>query len=164
MITVNPGHFHAGLVYKYAYDRVDPVVHIYAPGGKDLESHLALIDRFNARKDRPTAWIPEVYEGEDYLERMLSDRSGNNRRKIEYIRRAVEGGINVLADKPMVIRPDDFPVLKDALELADEKGLVVNDIMTERLEITSILQRELSRMEDVFGELIPGRLLIQTIC
>jgi predicted dehydrogenase len=82
--------------------------------------------------------------------------AGNNARKIEYIRRAVEAGINVLADKPMVIHPDSFSVLEEALALGDEKGLVVYDIMTERYEITSILQRELSQIPELFGELDPG--------
>lgn len=163
LMTLNPGHFHAGLVHKYDYDQVDPVVHIYAPDGNELESHLALIDRFNTRAEQPTHWVPAVYRGDDYLEKMLEEKpgnvmvvAGNNQRKIEYIRRAVEAGIHVLADKPMVIHPEDFPVLKDALESADEQGLLVNDIMTERHEITSILQRELAQRPDLFGELIPG--------
>jgi len=163
LMTLNPGHFHAGLVHKYDYDQVDPVVHIYAPDGNELESHLALINRFNTRAEAPTHWMPVVYRGADYLERMLDEKpgnvmvvAGNNGLKIEYIRRAVQAGINVLADKPMVIHPDSFNVLKDALASADEQGLVVQDIMTERHEITSILQKELSQHPELFGELVKG--------
>lgn len=163
LITVDPGHFHAALVQKYHYDQVDSVVHVYAPGGKDLESHLALIERFNTRPEEPTHWIEKVYAGDDFLEKMLEEKSGNvmvvagnNARKIEYIRRAVEAGINVLADKPMIIHPNSFHVLEDALAVADENGLVVNDIMTERHAITSILQRELSQIPELFGELVAG--------
>jgi len=163
LMTLNPGHFHAGLVHKYDYDQVDPTVHIYAPDGQELESHLALIERFNTRPEQPTHWIPEVYRGDDYLEKMLEEKpgnvmvvAGNNGEKIDYIRRAIEAGIHVLADKPMVIHPDSFSVLKDALAAADAQGLLVNDIMTERHEITSILQRALSQRPEVFGELVPG--------
>jgi predicted dehydrogenase len=163
LMTLNPGHFHAGLVQKYDYDQVDRTVHVYAPGGDELESHLALVEQFNARADDPTDWTSEVYQGEDYLERMLDEKpgnvmvvSGNNARKIEYIRRAIGEGVNVLADKPMVIYPDDFSVLTAALASADSQGLLVNDIMTERHEITSILQRALSQDEALFGELVEG--------
>ena len=162
-MTLDPGHFHAALVHKYEYDQVDPVVHIFAPDGKEIESHLSLIERFNSREEARTNWKPVVYRGDDYLERMLEEPPGNvmvvagkNGRKIEYIRRAVEAGINVLADKPMVIHPESFAVLKQALETADRTGLVVNDIMTERHEVTSILQRELAQMPDLFGEMTTG--------
>ncbi len=163
LMTLDPGHFHAGLVHKYDYDQVDRVVHVYAPDGQELESHLALVNRFNTRQEAPTHWTLEVYRGEDYLERMLQELpgnvvvlAGNNGRKIGYIRRAVQAGINVLADKPMIIHPDSFRVLQQTLEAADRQGLLVNDIMTERHEITSILQRELSQMPELFGTLVPG--------
>lgn len=162
-MTLDPGHFHAALVHKYRYDQVDSVVHVYAPDGKELESHLALVEQFNTRANDPTNWTLEVYRGPDYLARMLADKpgnvmvvAGNNARKIDYIRRAVDAGIHVLADKPMVIDPDSFRVLEAALERADAQGLVVNDIMTERHEITSILQRALAQDADLFGELVPG--------
>lgn len=163
LMILDPGHFHAGLVQKYDYEQVDSVVHVYAPDGDELESYLDLVGRFNTREDDPTNWELDVYRGEDYLERMLAEKpgnvmvvAGNNARKIEYVDRAVQAGINVLADKPMVIHPDSFPVLEQALATADERGLVVNDIMTERHEITSILQRELSQMPELFGELVAG--------
>lgn len=163
LITLNPGHFHAGLVQMNNYPQVDSVVHVYAPGGEELDAHLALIERFNSREDNPTNWNQQVYTGEDYLSKMIEEKpgnvmvvAGNNARKIEYISRAVENGINVLADKPMIIKPEQFTTLKSALESADEQGLVVNDIMTERHEITSILQKELSKIPELFGELEKG--------
>ena len=163
LLTLDPGHFHAGLVHKYTYDQVDSVVHVYAPGGKELQSHLALIEQFNEREENPTNWDPNVYTGEDYLERMLEEKAGNvvvlagnNGRKIGYIRRSVGAGLHVLADKPMIIHPDSFPALEDVLASADEQGLLVNDIMTERHEITTILQRALSQETELFGELLAG--------
>src|SRR4029079_15949690 len=77
LITLDPGHFHASLVQKFMYDGVDPVVHVYAPGGDDVAEHLKRIDAFNTRADAPTHWHEVVYTGPDYLDRMLQDRAGN---------------------------------------------------------------------------------------
>ncbi len=82
--------------------------------------------------------------------------SGNNARKSEYITRSIEAGFNVLADKPMVIRPEELPALEAAFAAAKKKGVLLYDIMTERFEITTILQRELSRHTDLFGGLDRG--------
>lgn len=163
LINLNPGHFHAGLIHLHDYPQVDSKVHVYAPEGNELNAYLSMVERFNSRDDQPTGWIPEVYTGEDYLARMLHEKpgnvmvvAGNNARKINYIKSAIENGINVLSDKPMIIIPEQFPVLKEALETADAQGLVVNDMMTERHEITSILQKELSQISELFGDLKTG--------
>lgn len=68
----------------------------------------------------------------------------------------MENGLNVLADKPMAITPADFAKLQKAFAVAAEKKVLLYDVMTERFEITSILQRELSRDRDLFGDLIKG--------
>ena len=163
LVTLDPGHFHAALVQKTMYAQVDPRVHVFAPPGPDVEGHLARIEGFNSRADDPTAWVEKVYTGEDFLEKMLAEKpgnvvviSGNNARKTDYIRRSVEAGLNVLADKPMAIQPGDFAVLKDAYRIAGERGVLLDDIMTERYEITSILQKRLSRSAVLFGELVSG--------
>jgi len=82
--------------------------------------------------------------------------SGNNARKARYILESVRAGLHVLADKPMAIRSEEFATLVEASRLAGEKGVLLDDIMTERFEITSILQRELSRVEPLFGTLLRG--------
>jgi predicted dehydrogenase len=162
-MTVDPGHFHAGLVHGEVYEGVDPVVHVYAPAGPELDRHVAMVEGFNSRAARPTSWELVLHTGDDFLERMVEERpgnvmvaAGNNARKIDYVRRAVDAGIHVLADKPMIIRPEDFDVLRLTLETADRTGVVVNDIMTERHEATSILQAALAHDPDVFGALVPG--------
>jgi hypothetical protein len=43
LITLDPGHFHAGLVQKSMIEGVDPVVHVYAASGPELDRHLAMI-------------------------------------------------------------------------------------------------------------------------
>ena len=163
LMTLDPGHFHAALIQKEMYPRVDPTVHVYAPLGPDLLAHLGRISAFNRRPDRPTAWRLEVHAGPDYLERMLREKPGNvvvlsgrNRGKIDRILAAVEAGLHVLADKPWVIEAEDFPKLERVLDLAEAKGLVAYDVMTERSEITSILQGELLHDEEVTGTVGPG--------
>lgn len=163
LITLDPGHFHAALVQKNSYDQVSPEVFVYAPAGNDLNEHLKRIEGFNKRGEKPTSWSEKIYTGSDYLEKMLAERagnvvvvSGNNRIKTDYIKKSVGAGLNVLADKPMVIDADQFPVLEEAFNIAHEKGVLLYDIMTERFSVTTILQRELSMLPEIFGKLEPG--------
>jgi predicted dehydrogenase len=163
LLTLDPGHFHAALVQREMYAGVVPLVHIYAPLGADLLAHLNRIAGFNMRPDHPTAWELEVHAGPDSLERLLRERPGNvvvlsgrNRHKIDLIKASVEAGLHVLADKPWIIRHEDFPKLESALNTAETRGLVAYDMMTERYEITSMLQRELVNDADLFGTLVPG--------
>jgi predicted dehydrogenase len=163
LMTLDPGHFHAALVQKSMVEGVAPVVHVYAPEGPDLAQHMERIERFNTRAEDPTAWKTKLYTGPDFVERLFTEKpgnvlvlSGNNAKKTDYILRAVEAGLNVLADKPMAITPKDFEVLQHAFEVAREQGVLLYDIMTERFEITSALQRALSRQPDLFGELEKG--------
>ena len=165
ILMLDPGHFHAGLVQKSMYPDVSPLVHVYAPESPDVEGYLKMVRGFNSREESPTSWEEKVYTGEDYLDKMLVDNQGNmvvlsgsNAKKTEYIKSSVDAGLNVLADKPMVITPEEFPMLEEAFKLAHENGVLLYDIMTERYEITTILQRALSGMPEVFGELKKGSL------
>ncbi|WP_116106539.1 putative oxidoreductase C-terminal domain-containing protein [Lewinella sp. IMCC34191] len=162
LITLDPGHFHAALVQKSMYPQVDSTVHVYAPEGSDVDLHLERIERYN-QADNPTAWEEVVYRGPDFFERMLAEKpgnvvvlSGNNGRKTEYIAEAVENGLNVLADKPMVIEPAEYELLRRTMAEAEERDLLLYDIMTERYEITTMLQQAFSRQENVFGKLVDG--------
>ena len=47
-------------------------------------------------------------------------------------------------------------MLEEAFRIAEESGVLLYDIMTERYEITTILQREFSMIPGVFGELVEG--------
>jgi Predicted dehydrogenases and related proteins len=163
LMTLDPGHFHAALIQKSMYEQIDPTVYVYAPEGDDVAQHLGRIEGYNKRADKPTAWIEKVYTGNDYLEKMLAEKpgnvmmvAGNNAKKTEYIQKAVEAGISVFADKPMVITPEAYPALEQSFKTAAEKGVLLYDIMTERFEITNILQKELVNTPEVFGGLIDG--------
>jgi predicted dehydrogenase len=163
LVTLDPGHFHAALVQKTMYDDVDSTVHIYAPAGSDLQLHLDRINGYNSRQEKPTHWKEEVYTGADFFDKMIAEKSGNvvvlagnNQKKTEYILKSLEAGFNVFADKPMAINVEGFETLKKAFETAEEKNLLLYDIMTERFEITTILQRELAMIPEVFGTLEKG--------
>jgi predicted dehydrogenase len=163
MINLDPGHFHAALVQKVMYPQVSPVVHVYAPDGPDVYDHLKRIDGFNKREKNPTNWETRLYLGHDFLEKMIDEQagnmiviSGNNRKKTEYIKTAVQSGYHVLSDKPMCINDQDFQTLKQAFVLADKNDVLLYDIMTERYEITSIIQKILVNNPQVLGELLSG--------
>lgn len=163
LVTVDPGHFHAALVQKSMYADVDSTVHVYAPEGNDLQWHLERINGYNTRKENPTHWKEEVYTGNDFFEKMIIEKkgnvavlSGNNQKKTDYILQSLQNGFNVLADKPMVINEKGFQQLQQAFKIAEEKDLLLYDIMTERFEINTVLQRELSMIPEIFGTLEKG--------
>jgi len=163
LVTLDPGHFHAALVQKTMYRNVDTIVYVYAPAGNDVQLHLDRINAYNSRRENPTHWKEQVYTSTDFFEKMISDKkgnvvviSGNNQRKAEYILRSIQNGFDVLADKPMAIDNRGFEQLKQAFDVAQKNNLLLYDIMTERFEITSILQREISMIPEIFGTLQKG--------
>lgn len=163
LITLDPGHFHAALVQKNSYPQVADEVYVYAPVGDDVKEHLAKVEAYNNRQDSPTRWEEVVYTGADFLEKMIAEKkgnvmvtAGNNGKKTDYIKRTLSAGIHVLADKPMAINPANFEVLKECFDIARDQHVLLYDIMTERHEITTILQRELSLLPAVYGEQLAG--------
>jgi predicted dehydrogenase len=163
LMTLDPGHFHAALVQKNMLPGVSPVVNIYSPGGPDLDLHLGRVRSFNTRDADPTSWDLKVHTSPDFVEKMLAEKpgnvvvlAGNNRNKTRYILESVKAGLHVLADKPMAIDPEGLKMLEEAYRIAEEKKLLLLDIMTERFEITTRLQKELSRYPEVFGVLDKG--------
>lgn len=163
LICLDPGHFHAALVQKYPNPRIDSTVWVYAPAGDEVQGYLDLIETFNAREKDPTHWQEKTYIGADYLEKMLAEQrgnvvllAGNNGRKIDYIERSVGAGLNVFADKPLVIDSAGFARLERVFSEAGGKGVLVYDIMTERYDLLNILQRELMRDSALFGTIVKG--------
>lgn len=163
LITLAPGHFHAALLQKERLLQIDTTVHVYASEGTELDTHLSLISSYNQRTDNPTNWNEVVYRGEDYLTKMLEEKKGNvvilagdNRLKIDYMQESVRGGINVLADKPMIIQPADFPKLEQVFETAAQNGVRLYDIMTERYDLIHRISKELLHSQELFGTLLSG--------
>jgi predicted dehydrogenase len=145
------------------YASVDPRVQVYAPAGPDVQLHLDRITAYNTRTEAPTRWQEQVYTGPDFFRKMLAEKAGNvvviagnNQKKTEYIAGALKAGFNVLADKPMVINSKEFKTLETAFATAQQKSLLLYDIMTERFEITTVLQKALSQLPQVFGTLEKG--------
>ncbi len=163
LMTLDPGHFHAALVHKTMYPQVDSTIYVFAPEGPEVRDFLNKIEQYNTRADSPTAWKVESHLDDDFAEKMISQKPGNvmvvagkNSKKIDYVLEAVKAGLNVYADKPLVIDPEGFEKLKEAFRIANEKGVLIYDIMTERFESTTALQKLLSTLPDVFGKLVQG--------
>jgi predicted dehydrogenase len=163
LMILDPGHFHAALIQREMYPGISPRVSVYAPLGPELLDYLNRVSLFNNRTEQPTRWDLEIHTDADPLKRMLKEHPGNvvvltgkNRAKIGRISAALEAGVNVFADKPWIISSSDMGKLEQALGLAEKKRLIAYDIMTERYEITSILQRELVNDAALFGKLDIG--------
>ncbi len=160
-VQLDPGHFHSALILKEPLEGVSPTIHIYSELDQLLLNHLNLVSGFNQRSENPTNWRLEVHTGPDSLSRLSKEKTGeaviiagHNRNKIKTILACLENGFHVLADKPWVIEAGDFPLLKKALKVAQKKNLVVMDIMTERFEVVSRLQRELGNSPEIMGPLL----------
>ncbi|MCI0498268.1 MAG: hypothetical protein L0Y36_01110 [Planctomycetales bacterium] len=163
LITLDPGHFHAALVQKGMYPQIDPTVYVYAPEGNELASHLKLIESYNGRAENPTRWQEKVYTGPDFADKAFSEKkgsvlvlAGDNQKKTGYIKAGVEAGLNIFSDKPMCINAAGYELLKEAFQTARQNNVLLYDIMTERYEITTVLQKELAHAPELFGELKIG--------
>lgn len=163
LVILDPGHFHAALLQKTDNPQINEEFFVYAPKGDEVNDYLSKIEGFNTRNEDPTHWKKNVYLGEDFFEKMLEQKpgnvvvlAGNNKKKTDYIYESVKAGLNVLADKPMAINSDNFKLLEEAFRLAEQKGVLLYDVMTERFEITTILQKEFSMVPEIFGVIQPG--------
>ena len=163
LIIADPGHFHASLLLKETYPAMDRRVSVYAPLGPEVLDFLSRVSLFNSRHDNPTRWELDAHLTADPMRELLRDHPGNivvftgrNRGKIDRILASLAAGLNVLADKPWIISAADLPKLDEALAMAQKKNLAAYDIMTERYEVTSELQREMVNDADVFGRLETG--------
>lgn len=163
LVVLDPGHFHASLLQKFSNPQVNDTVFVYAPEGVELDQYLASIEAYNTRIENPTDWVEIVYKGEDYLEKLLSDKkgnviilAGNNKKKTEYINEAINAGFNVLSDKPMAINRENFYLLTSAFDRTDVNNVYLYDVMTERYEIINSMTRELVSNKELFGNLQTG--------
>ena len=159
-VVIDPGHFHAALVLNRSYPGVSREVKVFAPKGPELDAHLRLVRDFNGREADPTDWNETAYTGGDYLARAVAAHrdgavailAGRNDLKPDYLLAAAKAGYHILADKPMAVTSEGFAKLEEAVRECERHGTLVDDVMTERHEITTILQRELSRDRAVYGE------------
>ena len=157
-MTLAPGHFHAALVLKEMPPEIYPRTYVYGPLDGDMAEYVARIAAYNARPDDPTDWQLDIRAGGNYLARFLREQPGNaaviagrNRHKIDHILGAVSNSCHVLADKPWVIDTEGFDKLAEVFRQADLRDVLVWDMMTERYDIATMLQRDLIQDREVFG-------------
>ncbi len=156
LMIINPGHFHAGLILRERHPAISRDVYIYSEAGPDLENFMNLASAFNQRAEHPTDWVFHIYADKDYLNRAIAERKGDvailagrNDRKIYDIEALHNAGFKILSDKPLTIDDAGVAVLRKILATDP----VLMDIMTERHEMTTLLQRELFRNKAIFGTL-----------
>ncbi len=155
LLFVDPGHFHAALTLRVPHPGVSDEVVVYAPpGSPELADFLALVERFNTRRDDPTRWTPSVVTDTDPLARLVEERrgdvvvlAGRNGGKARTIRRLHDAGLHVLADKPWLVEPDGLVDIEASL--ADWPLAV--ELMTGRHDLASRLLVHLVATSGVFG-------------
>lgn len=155
LLILNPGHFHAGLTLRSRDPRLADDVFVYAERGPDVENFIRMVESFNNRVTDPTRWKLHVYRGPDHLDRLRSERrgdivvvSGKNDSKMASIDQLHASGFYVLGDKPWLIDKKDESRMR---QVTATKPLAM-DIMTERHQIASRLQRALAKDPEIFGD------------
>ena len=157
LLILNPGHFHAALVLRERHPSLTDDIYVYSESGSDLDRFIEIAESFNNRPVNPTSWKLHVYKGEDCLQKLLAEKKGDiailagrNNTKMENIEILNRAGLAILADKPWVTTNDALPFLRSTM--APDRPLAA-DIMTERYEIATLLQKEFAAREDVFGRI-----------
>ena len=144
IVTLDPGHFHAALPHRESYPDVDRRVHVYAPLGTTCRSHQAhrAVQHRAPTTPPPGGWRctpgPTSSSGSRRRRRATwwSSRAATGARSTTSRPRSAPG-YHALVDKPWVLRSEDLPKLKATLDLAEKKGRIAYDMMTERFEITT---------------------------
>ena len=156
LLIYNPGHFHAALVLREPHPSLSNDIFVYAEDGPDLDRFMDIVRSYNQRESNPTQWNIHVHQGPNSLETLIQERKGDvvvlagkNNARMELIERLNGAGFCILADKPWVTTKDALPHLNAAMH--KDRPLTL-DIMTERYEITNILQKKLLESKEIFGE------------
>jgi predicted dehydrogenase len=162
LMVLEPGHFHAALTLRERHPLVSDEITLYVaagPGegdaGRDAAEFLGLVEAFNRRPQRPTAWKPVVRAGPEPLARLLAERpgdvvilAGRNDRKMALVRALHDAGLHVLADKPWITRPAALDDVRHVLG----GGARVMEIMTGRHAEASHVAERLVREPEIFGQ------------
>ena len=157
LLIFNPGHFHAALVLRERHPSLADEIYVYSEPGPDLDRFLEIVESFNNRQVNPTHWRINVYRGKDSLEKLIADKKGDivvlagrNNTKMENIDTLNRAGFAILADKPWVTTEEALPFLRSTMAAGRPPAA---DIMTERYEIATLLQKEFLAEEQVFGKI-----------
>src|SRR5712691_9308786 len=172
LLFLEPGHFHATLTLREPNPRVSPEIFVYSQDGPEspgpeLRDFLALVERFNARAERPTRWRPVVVTSDDPLVRLIAERrgdvvvlAGRNGGKARTFRRLHEAGFHVLADKPWLVEPEDLADVRASLGGLDPPVSpgwpLTMEIMTGRHDVAARLFKRLVDSRELFGDFRAG--------
>lgn len=155
LLFLNPGHFHAALVLRECHPSLSDDIYVYSEPGPELDRFLEIVESFNDRPFNPTRWQINVYRGADSLAKLIAEKrgdiavlAGRNNTKMENIDILNRTGLVILADKPWVTTQAALPFLRSTM--APDRPLAA-DIMTERYEIATLLQKKFLAEENVFG-------------
>jgi predicted dehydrogenase len=159
LVIVNPGHFHAALTLRQRHPLLRDDVYVYAEDGPEVESFLDITRSFNARENDPTRWTLHTYRGDDYFERLLTERpgdiavlAGKSLGKTALLHRLHAAGFHVLCDKPMLIAGAELDLLEGAVTAPP----LAMEIMTGRHDPVSRLLKALVGRGDLFGAFRAG--------
>jgi predicted dehydrogenase len=157
LLILNPGHFHAALVLRERHPSLSDEIYVYSEPGPDLDRFLEIAESFNNRPVNPTRWQINVQRGNDSIERLLEESKGDiavlagrNNTKMQNIDTLNRAGLAILADKPWVTTEEALTFLCSTM--ASDRPLAA-DIMTERYEIATLLQKDFLAEENVFGRI-----------
>jgi predicted dehydrogenase len=157
LLILNPGHFHAALVLRERHPGLTDDIYVYSEPGPELDGFLEIVESFNNREVNPTRWQINVYRGTDSLAKLIDEKkgdiavlAGHNHTKMRNIDTLNRAGLAILADKPWVTTEETLPFLRSTM--APDRPLAA-DIMTERYEIATLLQKEFLAEENVFGRI-----------
>ncbi len=158
LLILNPGHFHAALVLRESHPSLSGEIFVYSEPGPDTDRFVEIVTSYNQRTINPTQWKIHLSEGpvHDALEKLIHEKKGDvvvlagkNNTRMELIERLNSAGFSILADKPWVITSQALPNLNSAMT---EGRPLTLDVMTERHEITNILQKKFINDSDIFGK------------
>ena len=154
LACLDPGHFHAALALGAPNASVRDEILVYAPEGPELADFLALVESFNRRAARPTAWRPVVRRTRDPLADLLADGksdavviAGRTAGKLARIRALHDAGLPVLADKPWLVGPEDLDHARRALSGPP----LAMEMMTGRHDAASVVLERVVAEDAVFG-------------
>jgi predicted dehydrogenase len=157
LLIFNPGHFHAALVLRERHPSLADNIYVYSEPGPDLDRFLEIVESFNDRQVNPTHWQINVYRGKDSLEKLIEGKKGDivvlagrNNTKMKNIDAVNRAGFSILADKPWVTTEEALPFLRSTMAAGQP---LAADIMTERYEIATLLQKAFLAEKKVFGKI-----------
>lgn len=87
----------------------------------------------------------------DAGESLATSRCFRDAPQRRYSAACIGAGLERLSTAPLASGTPEFRELERSLGLADEKGLVLYELMPERYEIAALLQQALARNADFFG-------------